>query len=185
MAFKRFGPRHRPEAVSALSDAMLTDRDDLVRTHAALALAGVAFDDRAAARPAVPALARALGDKAARVNAALALANLGRDANPAVPDVVRALTDGRDRRSLLNVLEVVDLGPEAADGVPALAECLKGTDRGERRDAARVLGRIGRAAEAAVPALREALWDPDAEVAKAAAWALGRVDPTAAPGPPE
>jgi hypothetical protein len=89
MAFKRFGPKHRPETVTALCDAMLTDRDDLVRTHAALALTGVAFDDRAAARRDVPALGRVLGVKAARVNAALALANLDQDANPVVPDVLR------------------------------------------------------------------------------------------------
>jgi HEAT repeat protein len=177
MALGNFGPSHRPAAVAALGEAMLKDRHDWVRSHAALVLAGVAYDDKATARPAIPALTEALKDKAARTNAALALYNLGREASAAVPALFEALKDGRDRTSVLNALEQMDLGPEAAAGVPALVEALKGESGYERRRAALILARIGPDARAAVPALIQLLKGEDAAEA---ALALKRIDPEAA-----
>jgi HEAT repeat protein len=73
------------------------------------------------------------------------------------------------RASVLETLR--EFGPLAAPAVPGLIRLLDGPDR---RDAARVLRKIGRPAKAAAPKLAELLRkDEDREVRIAAAGALG------------
>ncbi|HEY1376881.1 MAG TPA: HEAT repeat domain-containing protein [Gemmataceae bacterium] len=167
----------QPAAVAALSEAMLKDRHEFVRSHSAMALSSVAFDNTAAARPALPALTAALKDKAARTNAAMALNNFGREATPAAAALLETLKDRDARRNALNALQHVEFGPAAEAGVPALVECLKDNDNSVRRDAAVVLRRIGPPARAAVPALVDALQDKNDGVREWAAKALKAIDP--------
>ncbi|BDU74134.1 serine hydrolase [Mesoterricola silvestris] len=75
----------------------------------------------------------------------------------------------------------------AAQGAGALPEALRVLETGDapgREAAARVLGRLGPAADAAVPALVRALKDPEARVRERAAQALGALGPGAAPAAP-
>jgi vesicle coat complex subunit len=86
--------------------------------------------------------------------------------------------DADVRRSAADALS--NIGPAAADAVPALAEALKDQDTGVRRSAADALSNIGPAAADAVPALAEALKDQDTGVRRSAAYALSNIGPAAA-----
>jgi len=80
------------------------------------------------------------------------------------------------------------IGPEAAEGVPALVAALRTTFPGRglkgpqryyadgRAVAAKALGLIGPAARSAAPALRDALRDTDSSVRDAAATALKQIE---------
>ena len=77
-------------------------------------------------------------------------------------------------------LVLADLGPDAAEAVPALVEKLKTEKRPVfRRDVIFALGQIGPAASPAAPALVEALDDPTTAIQLTAAYALGLIGPEA------
>jgi HEAT repeat protein len=67
------------------------------------------------------------------------------------------------------------IGPVAAEAVPALITALSDADEGVRRGAARALGQIGPAASEAVPALTVVLHDPDKDVIENAKAALEQI----------
>jgi HEAT repeat protein len=162
----------------------------------------------AAAAPAANALATALGDEVPEVRNAAADA-LGKIGKAAVGPVRNALTD-RDRQ-VAAARAAGQLGPLAADLVPAVIKCLR-LDSREANDAvAKAIARIGEpamphvikglednainqslcealrdvgpAAKPAVPALLELLANRGVGAAGSAAQALGAIgDPRAVPG---
>ncbi len=161
--------------VSSLFEA-LRDPSEAVRASAAQALArlGPTAED-------VTALAAALQSSDRYVSAfcAWSLGNLGAAAEPAVPDLVRALA--RDDTNAVVAGALARVGPAAKAAVPELVKALASEDDGRRWRAARTLGRSGRAAEPAVEALTRALGDPTGVVRAPAARALGRIGPAAKP----
>ena len=102
---------------------------------------------------------------------------------------VRALSvSDSDLRQLIGQVEdghadaarrLGDLGPYAADAVPALTQALAepGNDIELRSSAAEALGKIGADAEAAVPELIRALDDDNRQLRDAALVSLGRIGP--------
>jgi len=172
-AARALGALGSREALPALFEA-LVDSSESVRAAAAQALSRIG---PTAAE--VVALAAALSsrDRYVAAFAAWSLGNLGAAAEPAVPDLVRAL--GRDDTNVVVAGALARIGPAAAAAVPELVRALGSGDDGRRWRAARTLGRIGPAAEAAVPALTGALRDPNSVVRAHAARALGRIGPAA------
>jgi HEAT repeat protein len=69
-----------------------------------------------------------------------------------------------------------DIGPGAAEAVPALIALLRNQDVGSRNSAAIALRGIGPAAKSALPALREALSDPNQDVRRFAALAIEKIE---------
>ncbi len=114
----------------------------------------------AAAKPAVPALIKALQDQDKQVwfFALGALTELGPDAREALPalieDLSRKSRGGRDRernqRMVRTAYALSRLGPEA---IPPLIATLGSDDSAARAGAARALGGMGPQAGAAIPAL--------------------------------
>jgi hypothetical protein len=82
-----------------------------------------------------------------------------------------------DRRHAVERL--AEIGPAAAEAVPALIEALRDSADDVRQGAASALGKIGPAAAAAVPALIEALRDSNNDVRLEAVRALGEIGPCA------
>ena len=125
----------------------------------------------------VPLLTKVLhdADPAVRTGALEILVEIGK---PAVPALVATLEE--QRATYWACLALSEIGPDAAEAVPALADVLKTDARPEvRREAALGLGSIGPGAAAAVPALTDALGDKESTVAAGAAFALGRIGPDA------
>ncbi len=98
------------------------------------------------------------------------LAELGPRASAAVPSLVNLLGNYHKGDVATVVLERI-----GRPAVGALTECLESSDVILRARAARVLGRIGPAAESAAAALRRRTDDPDEEVRREASRALRRV----------
>jgi HEAT repeat protein len=142
-----------PKAAAASEDltALLkSERDESLRGMAARALGA------SAQRPEhLLALAAALEDKAASVrrNAALALADRGAEAVPAVPALCRMLqaTEASDRKLAAEALGKI--GPAAERGTSALIAALDDSDWLVALNAADALGSIGPKAAAAIAAL--------------------------------
>lgn len=184
--------------------AELKNPSPLVRTHAAQALGHLG----AAAKSAVPALVPLVADPDPRVRRAASravltirpgpavtlplvkklladadptvrmtilhtLADLGK---PALPGLIAALQD--DEAAKYACLVLAEIGPDAADAIPALAERLKIEQRPEvRQQIVMALGAIGSAA--AVPTLSAELTDRRETTRVAAAFGLGRIGPAA------
>jgi HEAT repeat protein len=125
---------------------------------------------------AVRALAGLLAheDDVTRYLAALVLSGQGPTAEPALPALVKALSDPVIARFANGfdyvVWALVRIGPKA---VPALLDALK--DDKIRDPAVRALGRLGPDAKAAIPALRKLLVPPEGRAAVMAARALVRI----------
>ena len=161
-------------AVEALAP-LIVDRDPDVRRMAVRAWARI----RPAPSVSVPLLSSVLknSDPALRTEALDILADIGK---PAVPALARHLQN--DRTVYWSCMVLAEIGPDAAEAVPALGEVLTSSQRPEvRREAALALGSIGPASKQALPALIEALGDKDAMVVSGAAFALGRIGPDAKP----
>jgi HEAT repeat protein len=69
-----------------------------------------------------------------------------------------------------------DIGPGAAEAVPALIALLRNQDVGSRNNAAIALRGIGPEAKSALPALREALSDPNGDVRRFASLAIEKIE---------
>lgn len=152
-------------AVPALM-SLVGDEDGAVRREAIEALAAI----RPGPKVTVPLLVKMLNDSAPEVaiRAASALADRGKEA---VPFLLEALQDGQ--AAYWACLVISEMGPEAAETVPALMKLLDGADHQLRREAILALAEIGPAAAPAVSALARAL---DDEIhAAAATYALGRI----------
>lgn len=194
-----------PETISALT-SLLKDRSAAVRAHAAHALSHFGT----AARPAVEALATLIVDPDQNVQreairawsrihpgpnvSVPVLGKVLKDADPsvrtaalhllaeagkaAVPALIQAMKN--EKAGFWACLVLAEIGPDAADAVPALTEALATSQRPEmRREAVLALASIGPASMGAVPVLTGLLTDPDISVSSGAAYALGSVGPAA------
>jgi HEAT repeat protein len=134
--------------------------------------------------PAVPTLIAGLRhhNDSVRTESAYTLMQLGKDAKPAMPELIQMLKKQHpgewSRQFAARALGAI--GPEAKQAVPILAEALKekgGFFNKTPEAAAWALGEIGPEARAAIPDLCKALesWNPF--LSAAAASALGKVAP--------
>ena len=121
-------------------------------------------------------LAKALGDPAveARAAAAWALSQMAAAAAPAVPALLRTLSDPN--------LRVRAMGPAAAKAIPELVKALDDASPAVRAVAADALGNLGGAAKPVVETLSRHLVDvnePVVFVLRSVATALGNIGPAA------
>jgi HEAT repeat protein len=170
------GPAARP--LIARLAPLLVDTDATVRRTAIRSWARIRPDPEVS----IPLLAKVLkeADPTVRTEALDILAEIGK---PAVPMLKKALQ--HEATAYWACLVLGEIGPDAAEAVPALADVLADANRPEvRREAALALGSIGPAAATAVPALRDALGQGEPAVVAAAAYALGQIGPRAKPAVP-
>jgi len=200
-ALGRIGPE-ASEAVPALAKTLLSDESPQARTAAAYALSNMG----PAAKGAMKELLGNLGGRSTmRYHASRALANIGKDA---VPALISKL-DSSDKEQLCAAAQALRfIGPDAADAVPKLINLLKKDDKiikirvcqalaaispdsdntikaiaGNltdkeycvRHQAILALGRCGRSAASAVSALETVLKDEKNEVKRIAALTLGKI----------
>jgi HEAT repeat protein len=135
-----------------------------------------------AAKPAVPALIKALQDDDRQVwaFAVAALAEIGPEAREAIPaliaDLARQSRGGRDRdRRQIMVRSAYALSRIGTEAVPPLIAALESEDSGARAGAARALGGMGAQAVAAIPALRANFGHGDLSVRQEAIDALALI----------
>jgi hypothetical protein len=117
---------------------------------------------------------------------ALALARIDRrEARQLAPLLAAALARGAPAQEAPMLQALRDLGPEAADAVPAVVRVLQRNAAGRRGEAVATLAAIGPAAAAAVGPLQVALDDPKAtdEERVAVIQALAKIGPVATAGP--
>ncbi len=134
------------------------------------------------AKPAVPALAKALKDpvKEVRTGTALSLERIGPEAREAVPALIAALGDDSEtdvRGRAAQALGAIGYDNPAA--VEALVKALADPARDVRSYAISALGRLGPDGAAATPALVKIMNDPDAGIQRGAVYALGSIGPGA------
>ncbi len=128
-----------------------------------------------------PGYGRAMASENASVRktASEALAEMGPEAQNAVPNLVRALKhkQAEVRRSALDAL--ARMGENAEEAVPKVAESLQDSSADVRATAADALGRIKARTRESIPALKAALNDIVPEVREAAQYALDKLRPGA------
>jgi HEAT repeat protein len=181
-------PDDTGEAVKALTKVLLEDSDRGARIEASLALTKVKGDSPALARS-VPELAQALEDKEVmvRLNTARVLLNLGGQARPAVPALLKALQDkanddnGKAFFYTVKEISALALGKASAGtdvAVPALRELLAASKTADSKHAlVRAIGFVGPEARPALPELRALLSYPDAQVHVVVEEAIQNIDP--------
>ena len=136
-----------------------------------------------AARPALPALIRAIEDSDKQVwsNALAAIAAIGPDAAEAIPQLVDALdsrkgTDYRQRDKSQKLMRAAHALARIGDAArPALIGALKADDTGLRLGAAKALGGMGAHASDAIPALIENLGHADEDLRNEVIGTLGLI----------
>ena len=141
-----------------------------------------------ALRPAAPALAKNLAHKEERLQLAslYALETLSDLATPAIPQLVKALSDANAYVRWGAVRVLGRMAPEGAEqAVPGLTLLVKDKNEYVRTTTLLVLARYGPGAKAAVPALRESAGDSDARFRVLAIRALEAAGPASAPAVPE
>ncbi len=142
-----------------------------------------------AAKPALPALIKALDDDDKQVwsSAVTAIAALGPAATDAIPKLIGALDTSalrgrrqRDGRQLVmrSAYALSRMGPAV---IPPLVEALGKEDAGLRIGAAHALGPMGAEARAAIPLLVTNLADGRDPVREESALALSQIGPAAGP----
>ncbi len=117
----------------------------------------------------------------ARLGAAQALAELGKDSEPAIPALIEALGDPLSSVRAWAADALGRNGAKAGAAVPALTRRLEDHGPSVRHWAATALGQIGRDSLQAVPALRRTMEDRAARVRVQAALALWRIEHAADP----
>ena len=143
------------ESIPTLLDALQNDSDENVRANSAELLG------KLRALAALKPLVKALRDSSERVREAAvrALANNGKDAKAAVPELlVRLREDKVDEIRRNSASALGSIGVEK-DAVPILIAALGDGDRYVRRYCAELLGNVGPDASAAIPALTQILKD--------------------------
>jgi HEAT repeat protein len=158
--------------------AELSSQDVTARRKAVYAL----WNLGAAATPAAPSLAKALGDDDdyVRTTAGKTIEKLDPAAvKPTMAEIAASLSDEREsaRRGVASL--VWRLGPLAAEIVPQLTAALDSEDPVVRANAAASLGNAGAAARSALDALQK-LFADDEEPRKWAVTAVARIDPLVA-----
>jgi HEAT repeat protein len=152
----RFGPRvlqlieREGPAAGAAAPALVRSLH-LAYDDDALPKAMLALGD-----PSVEALAAALDDPALagqKVQLLAMVQRFGPKAKPAVPAVLKALTDDDEKVQVAAAQTFGTLREGAAEAVPALLKLLGSDKAGARQQAIEALGRIGPAAKAALPDL--------------------------------
>jgi HEAT repeat protein len=170
-------------AVPELARVLTEDPDRACRIEASLAMSKIA----PACADAVPALAKGLSDPElfVRMNSAMALFRLKLEARPAVPELIRAVQDDKNKTNLgafhhtIQDMAGLALGRASAgtpDGVAALTDALAEVTSVESRShLARALGEVGPPARSAAPKLRALLTDDSTLVRESAAAALEKM----------
>jgi HEAT repeat protein len=133
----------------------LSDPNRGVRKQAALALAGLGPDGKAA----IPTLLAMLNDKKAlldRMCAAISLGHIGPAAAEAVPPLVGLLEEPSEGLREVAALALARIGPAAKPALPALRKALKDDDPDVRINAALALWHLERDTRTTVPILRQA-----------------------------
>lgn len=120
-------------------------------------------------------------DDSRRREAAGALGNIGADAAPAVPVLIRLLSDTSQGVRCNAAESLGEIGPAARAAVPALIKALGDRDETVRSFAVSSLGKIRPPSRGAIAALIRALGDSEAIVRCNAAWALRDLGPAAEP----
>lgn len=162
------------DTVAELIEILETHGSSQVRLSVARALGGMRSD----AKPAVPALCKALKDSNwnGRDAAAEALGTIRGDLGRTIPALVGALNGDQDERVRGKAAEALGrLRSGEAKAVAALAAALQDADANVQAYAAEALGQIGQKAKAAVPALEKAAQLESFIVSDAARRALGKV----------
>lgn len=114
---------------------------------------------------------------------------LGKDANPAIPVLIRCMQDGDDVTAELAFTAWRELGIENEEVVPTLTNDFAAKDAEVRRRAVRAFAflvtfGLSDQANQAVPALRGMLNDPDHRVREEASNTLAQIGSQAATNPP-
>jgi len=130
------------------------------------------------------------GDATQRREAAFQLHQLGPEAAPALPALIKALEDREQQVWFHSIMTLAEIGPAAPDAVPELINDLNQGGGRRRRGytgqvwyrTAYALGKIG---EPALPALIEALGHESESVRSGAAKALTWLGPKAEPAMPK
>jgi len=145
------------------------------------AAARVLGDFGPAAKAAVPALVKALGDTNAtlRLNATFGLGKIGARPELAVPALVGRLDDPDEEVRMYAAIALKKFGARAANAVPALVATLRDRSWQVRERAALALGAVGQNQPGAIPALEEAMRDEHRFVRSSAATALALLAPHA------
>lgn len=157
-----------PAKLAALIGGALADSDPSVVLPAMQTLADVE-------EHALPVLLEAIKNPKSRYWAEVALAEIGPEAAPAVPQLAAVVADGAPEERLQAILTLASIGPPAAAAAPQLIAALESQERFLRTAAAFALG-SSRAA-AADAALAKAVDDPQAFLAATAAWARAKIHP--------
>jgi len=94
---------------------------------------------------------------------------------PVVPEVAKALSSRSRRRGRFAARTLRQIGPDAADAIPALFESLKDTDALTREYAVEALATMARQAERVIPILQQLINDGDEDVREKARLAIARL----------
>ena len=174
-ALGKTGGTARDTVIPVLSEA-LRDSQKEVRVAAAEALTNLSTG-QSNDLPIFTALLKNQQDAEIRVQARRGLAKLGKEAKPALADLVAAGKDGDKmvRKAVIDALIV--FGPEAKNVVPIYSEALKDSDKELRKTALQALAKMGTESKSAVPAIRDLL--KEAEYRKDALATLGKLGPVA------
>jgi HEAT repeat protein len=165
-----------PAAIPALTKA-LQDKNPEIRVQAAEALGLIG----PAAKPAIPALNRALKDANAFVVAQSALACWRIEAKTEIVLPIALKSLAVDDTNAWGPAEkaFLEMGLKARSAVPALCKLLK-DKKGYTDGIVNILGKLGPAAREAMPALTELLRHEKEYYRWKAVWALGKIDAEAA-----
>ncbi|MDP6505184.1 MAG: HEAT repeat domain-containing protein, partial [Planctomycetota bacterium] len=127
---------------------LLRDEEQHVRRSAAECIGKIASSEVA-----IPILMAAMRDENCYVRscAARSLARFGKDAAPAIPELIKSL-----RHDWVRVDATITLAEIGKSAVPALLQALKGEKDYARCNAIDILGRMGKDALEAVEAIEEA-----------------------------
>jgi HEAT repeat protein len=166
---------------AVLKEVALQDTDEEVRTAALEALAEILPQTKSRLSASVEALQDELA--VVRFNAAMALADLGAEARPAIPALIHAHLWDQDAAVRVEAAVALwKIDRRDALAVPGLIKGLQHQNEFIRWIAADCLREMGPYARDAVPALREALRAEFrvALIRRGVALALARIDPQAA-----
>jgi HEAT repeat protein len=164
-----------------LLEALQDEKSEVARANAC----NVIGQFGAQAKPAVPALSKALSDKDAtvRAEAALALGEIGVGAKAAIPALLDSLKT--DEIHFAEPFVLASLGKMGEAAVPALKEALTAKQYRLRRGAVYALALIGPPAASTVGSLGALLTAPESDLRGLAARALGKIGKDAKPLLPE
>jgi len=157
-----------PEQLAPLLSKQLADADPSVVMPALHTLADMDDD-------AVPFLLEALKQPKSRYWAAIALAEIGPEAAPAVESLAQLAAEGETEERMQAFLALAAIGEKAATAAPVMVKALESDDTSLRFPAAFALGSV-RAADADV-ALEKAAAGDDPFLAEVASWARARIHP--------